>query len=269
MWFHNINPVFLNIGPIDIRYYGLVYFIGFIFAYFFLRNVALKQLIKNFDKENLDTFMIYLIVGSILGARILDFIFFYPSIIINDPMQLLRIWEGGMSIHGGLIGAVIAGYIFTKKYKVSFMKLADKSMLPLMIMLSVGRIANYINGELWGRVTENTFCVNYEQSQYITNPPEGCRQPYQLYASAKNFAVAIITWLMLRSNRLKDGTVFFSSIAIYSIGRFLVDFTRAPSTNGDWLGIGIPMGQILSLIFFIISVYFLIKNKAWELKTQG
>ncbi|MCF7866747.1 prolipoprotein diacylglyceryl transferase [Candidatus Woesearchaeota archaeon] len=265
MWQHNINPIFVSLGPIDIRYYGLVYFLGFIFTYYFLKRIASKGLIKNFNKENLDSFMIYEILGSIIGARILDFVFFYPQIIIQNPSQLLYIWNGGMSIHGGIIGALVAGYFFTKKYKVSFLKLADQAMLPLTIMLGIGRIANYINGELWGKITTSNFCINYEQSQYVINPPEGCRYPYQIYASAKNFAVAIITYLMLKNHKLKDGTVFFSSIALYSIGRFLVDFTRDVTTNGNWLNTIIPSGQILSLIFFLIAIYFLIKNKAWKI----
>ncbi|MCF7871773.1 prolipoprotein diacylglyceryl transferase [Candidatus Woesearchaeota archaeon] len=255
MWIHNINPVLLQIGFLEIRYYGLVYALGFLFAYFYIRYLAVHNKIKNLNKENTDTFIIYIIIGSILGARLLDFVFFYPHIIIQDPFELFRIWNGGMSIHGGIIGAMISGYFFCRKHKVSFFRMADVSMIPLMLTLGFGRLANFINGELWGRVSNSNICVNYESSQYIVNPPNGCRHPYQIYASLKNFFVFGITYWMSLFDKLKEGTVFFSSIIFYSVGRFILDFYR----DDPLILLGLTMGQILCVIFFIVSVFALLR----------
>ena len=254
MIIHNINPVFLSLGPISIRYYGLVYVIGFLFFYFYLKYIVKKNAIENMDSDKVDTFMIYFIIGGIIGARLLDFIFYNPGILFNDPLEFFRVWHGGMSIHGGVIGAAIAALLFTKKYKVKFYKLADITAIPLMLFLGIGRIANFINGELWGTLSNSALCIDYSKSQYILNPPIGCRYPYQIFASLKNFAVAGIMLIVTGTKKLKDGLLFWYSILLYSIGRFLLDFVRE-----DPRLLGISMGQLLCVIFAIVSIYFIIK----------
>lgn len=266
MWYHNINPVLVSLGPIDIRYYGLVYFAGFIFAYFYLRKKARSEEIKNFDEKKLDSFMIYFILGSIIGGRVLDFLFFYPHVIFQDPLELFRIWNGGMSIHGGIIGAVTAALIFTKKHKIKFYSLADAAIIPLMFMLFIGRIANFINGELWGRLSNSFVCINYEQSQYIANPPMGCRYPYQLYASLKNlFVFGVMVYVKKVNNQLKSGLLFWYSLLLYNIGRFLLDFMR----DDPQVLLGLVTGQILCLVFAIVSVVFIVKITREKTKSHN
>ncbi|MFP4567802.1 MAG: prolipoprotein diacylglyceryl transferase [Candidatus Woesearchaeota archaeon] len=259
MFLHNINPVALTLGPLEIRYYGLVYFIGFIFAYFYLRHQIKKSRIKHLKYEDLDTYMIYFMLGSIIGARVLDFVFYNPQIILTDPAQLIKVWQGGMSIHGGIIGAMLAGWIFTRKRKVKFYELADQTIIPLMIFLGLGRIANFINGELWGTPTTSNICIDYSQNTHIINPPEGCRHPYQLYESIKNFAVGISLLIFTQYKKLKQGLLFWWGILLYNILRFFIDFYREQTLIN-----GLGVGQYLCIIFSIISIICIIKIEKEE-----
>jgi phosphatidylglycerol---prolipoprotein diacylglyceryl transferase len=262
MFIQNINPVFLSIGPVQIRYYGLVYFIGFLFIYFYFRYLIKNKKIKSLDNENLDLFMIYFMLGSIIGARILDFVFFNTSIIFTDPLEILRIWHGGMSIHGGIIGAMTAVFIFAKKYKLKFYELADFTIIPLMIFLGIGRIANFINGELWGTVSTGKFCIDYTHNQFINSPPAGCRYPYTIYESLKNFAVAIILVGIKTKAKLKQGLLFWYGLFLYNFFRFFIDFYR--DGGEPRLFLNLTMTQYLCIIFTIVSaiaIYLLNKEK--------
>ncbi len=259
MFFHNINPVAFSIGSIDIRYYGLVYFIGFLFAYFYLRYQIKKGRIKHFSLDGLDSFMIYFMLGSILGARVLDFVFFNPSVLLSDPLQIFRVWQGGMSIHGGIIGAVIGGLLFVRNKKIKFYDLADHVVVPLMFFLGLGRIANFINAELWGTHFSGSFCVDYSQNEYIANPPEGCRHPYQLYESAKNFFVGIFLLIYKSYYKIKAGLLFWYGIFLYNFLRFFVDFYRDDPTF-----YGLSTGQYLCIVFSLVALYFIIRLKYFD-----
>ncbi|MFA6073745.1 MAG: prolipoprotein diacylglyceryl transferase [Candidatus Woesearchaeota archaeon] len=260
MFIHNINPVFLTLGPVQIRYYGLVYFIGFLVLYFFFKHLTKTQKIGNFDEEKLDLFMIYFMIGAMIGARVLDFIFFNIKTLFIDPLEIFKIWHGGMSIHGGIIGAILATYIFSRIYKVNFYELADNTIITLMIFLGIGRIANFINGELWGTISTNSAtCIDYTHSQYI-NPPQGCRHPYQLYESLKNFAVAGILLIIKAKSQLKKGLLFWWGLLLYNFLRFFIDFYR---DGGEArIALGLTMTQYLCIVFTIISIIaiYLISN---------
>ncbi len=261
MFIHNINPVFLSIGPLQIRYYGLVYFIGFLFIYFYFKHLIKNRKIKSLTSDNLDLFMIYFLLGSIIGARVLDFVFFNTKLIFTDPLEILKIWHGGMSIHGGIIGGMTASYIFSKKYKIKFYELADHTIIPLMFFLGIGRIANFINGELWGTPSAGKLCVDYSYNQYIA-APEGCRHPYTIYESLKNFATAIILLGIHSKAKLKEGLLFWYGILIYNFLRFFIDFYR--DAGEPRFISGLTMTQYLCIIFVIISsisIYLLKRNK--------
>ena len=151
-----------------------------------------------------------------------------------------------MSYHGGLAGALVAGLVFSKKYKVKFEKMGDVVIIPALFFLAIGRIANFINGELPGKVTSVSWCVVFKGY-------EGCRHPYVLYASIKNFVVFGIA-LYLKKLKLKDGLVLWWSILLYNALRFFVDFYKdAPNL------IGLHMGQFLCIAFIALSVYFIVR----------
>jgi phosphatidylglycerol:prolipoprotein diacylglycerol transferase len=212
-------------------------------------------------EDKLDLFLIYFIIGSILGARILDFVFFNTGLIFTDPLEILKIWHGGMSIHGGIIGAMTATYIFAKRHKVKFYMLADYTVIPLMIFLGIGRIANFINGELWGTPSTGRFCIDYSQSQYII-PPQGCRHPYQIYESLKNFATGLILIGIKAKMKLKEGLLFWYGMFMYNFFRFFVDYYR--DGGEPRLFLGLTMTQYLCIIFTIISavaIYFVSRKE--------
>lgn len=260
MFMHNINPVLVSIGALEIRYYSLAYILGFLLAYWLLWKAADKKLIENLTKKGVDDLVVYLILGVIIGGRLFHFVFYNPSAFWTNPLEILYIWHGGMAFHGGLIGVLFAYWLFMRKHKVKFYPVADLVVLPLAIALCLGRIANFINGELWGTMTNSNFCIDYSQNQYMSHTPEGCRHPSQLYESVKNLAIFFILLFMYKKEKVKDGVVFWSFILLYGVLRFIVNFWR--DDIGEHLYIlGISTGQYLSLIMAIIAVVFLVRLK--------
>lgn len=251
VFYHNINPVLLNIGPFEIRYYGLVYAIGFLAVYFLFRWLAKRGEIKNFTPDKADLLTLYLIIGSILGARLLLFVFYSPGTLISDPLEIFRVWNGGMSFHGGIIGAVVSCLIFCRKHKINFYKLADFTVLPLSFFLIFGRIANFINGELVGTKTNVPWCVVFKDY-------DGCRHPSQLYEAAKNLVMFVTLSILYFSksikNKLKDGIIFWLFVLMYGILRFIITFWR-----DDPRYFGLSMGQYLCIAMVILSIIFIFK----------
>ena len=252
MFVHNIDPVFFSIGPLEVRYYGLVYSIGFLLVYFLLRYYSKKDKIK-LTYDQIDILVIYLVLGLIIGARLFEVIFWEPQYYFSDLRRILFIHQGGLSFHGGLVGIIFAGYLFTKKYKINFYELADIVAIPAALMLSLGRIANFINGELPGRLTNVSWCFDFPYH-------DGCRHPSQLYGSFKRFMIFIWLFVINRKEWTK-GFIFWNFVLLDGIGRFIVDFYR-----DDILYLGLTMGQILSIFTISVSIYFLNKNHRKDLK---
>lgn len=245
MIYHNINPVLLEIGPLEIKYYGLVYVLGLLLAYFILRNIVRKNKIENLDIEKLYDLIIYIALGVILGARLLYFVFYSPLTFFYNPLEIFMVWQGGMSFHGGLIGLVIAVLVFSRKYKVKFYDLADVLVIPAALALFLGRIVNFVNAELIGTKTGLPFCIQYDNV-------EGCRHPSQIYEALKNL-VMFFTLLFLRTKKkLKSGTLFWLFVLMYGVLRFLVTFFRE-----DARFLGLSEGQYLSLAMVVVASVFL------------
>ncbi len=244
---HTLSPVIFSIGPFALRWYSLVYVIGFLLGYWVLLKVAERGYIKNLDKQAVESFIVWLIIGGIGMGRLFYCIVYNPAYYAVAPWKILFIWEGGISFHGGIIGAVIAGWWFCRKYKVSFFSLADVTVLPLSFIHIFGRLANYINGELVGTATDVAWCVNYPNDPSV----EGCRHPSQFYEAAKNLVVfLIITPLYLKLHeKLKDGTIFWLYFVLTGFGRVITDIWRAPDpTDFTLAATGLAVGQWLSLL---------------------
>src|SRR3989344_5052686 len=176
MFYHNINPVLFSIGSLEIRWYGIIFVIGFLIAYFMIGYLA-KRKALNLTKDDTADLLFYLVIGILIGARAFYVFIYNAGYYISNPLESLMFWHGGLSFHGGLVGAVIAAWIFCRKKKLSMLELGDIIVIPLAIGLCLGRIANFINGELVGMVTNLPWCVNFKGY-------EGCRHPSQLYESA-------------------------------------------------------------------------------------
>jgi len=240
MFIHNINPIFIDLGVLQIRWYGLIFVIGFILAYFILKKIS------KWNVQDIENLLLYAGVGGVIGAR-LFYVFVYNfSIYANNPLSIFAVWQGGLSFHGSLIGGVIGLYYFSRKYKKDFLEILDLLSIPLVLGLAFGRIANFINGELVGNLTNVSWCVDFG---------DGCRHPSQLYASLKNFFIFGVLWF-LKDMKLRKGALAASFIIMYSALRFLVGFFRMPDPQIGFIGL-FTLGQILNIIMFLLGLIFL------------
>jgi phosphatidylglycerol:prolipoprotein diacylglycerol transferase len=250
VFIHNINPVLLHIGPIEIRYYGFAYVLGFILGYYILRYLLKKKNIS-MSEDEYDSLVVYIAVGLLLGSRIFYFVFYNFGMLLDSPLQFFRIWEGGMSFHGGLIGVITAGWLYCWKFKKDFFALADLAVIPVILGLGIGRIANFINGELYGRVTSLPWAVDFGDGIG--------RHPSQLYESAKCFLIFGILWFM-KNKELKKGTLFWTFVTLYGLFRFFIEFVREPDPQLGFVLFGIfTMGQVLTAIMVIVGSIMLWK----------
>ena len=247
MFIHNIDPVLLRLGPFEIRYYGLIFVLGFIIAYLLLTHLAKKRKL-NLDKNDITNFFLYLIIGIIIGSRILYVILYNLPYYIANPFEIIAIWHGGLSFHGGLIGAVVAGFYFCKRKKIGFYEIADILVIPLALALALGRIGNFINGELYGRITDVPWAVRFPDA-------EGFRHPSQIYESFKNLLIFFTLWT-IKDKKLPKGFLFWLFVIMYSTLRFIIEFFRAPDEQLGFI-IGLTMGQILCIIMFLTGVFFM------------
>ena len=243
-----INPTIVKIGMFEIRWYGLFYIIGFAIAYFFVKkSYALKNII--IKKEEYETLLFNLMLGVIIGARLGYILFYNFSYYLGHPLQILAVWQGGMSFHGGAIGVIIFGYFFCKKHNYNFYRLADPVAPFAAVALFLGRIGNFINGELWGRATNVPWAMIFP-----ADPEQLPRHPSQLYeAFLEGVVIFIITYIMFRKVK-RPGIVFWTWIGLYGLFRTLVEFVRQPDANlGHLIGF-MTMGQILSSVMIILSL---------------
>jgi phosphatidylglycerol---prolipoprotein diacylglyceryl transferase len=249
-FYNNINPTLIEIGPFSIRYYGLVYVVGFLIATFFLMKLAKSEKIKNITEDNTIDLMIYIILGGILGARLAHILIEFNYYFAN-PLEIVMLWHGGMAFIGGLLGAVLAIYIFSKKYKIKFYEIADFMVIPFAFFLCLGRIANFINSEFFGRPTNVPWCVYFQNAV-------GCRHPSQIYEAAKNFlifGVLLVLYIHKDKKRLKDGFIFWMFVTLYGLLRFVTNFFRE-----DTLYFRLSIGQWMSLIMFVAGLFVLIRK---------
>ena len=258
MFYHNINPVLLELGPFQIRYYGLFYALGFAIAYFLIYYLAKKRELK-LTKDDAADFLLYEVIGVVLGARLVYVFAYNPLFYFQNPIEIGALWHGGLSFHGGLIGAILACYLFCRKKKIEFYDIADIAVVPVALALALGRIGNFMNGELYGRLTDAGWCIDYSKNQFV-EVPSGCRHPSQIYASIKNFAIFSVLWFV-KDKKLPKGFMFWSFAALYGLFRTIVEFFRAPDEQIGFIFNYFTMGQLLSFPLFLLGVYMLFRIK--------
>lgn len=249
MFEHNINPILLALGPFEIRYYALAYLLGAVLTYFFIKKIAKERSLRIEDRDVLD-FVAYTLLSIILFSRIFYVVFYNFSYFISNPFEIIAIWRGGLSFHGGLAGAVIAGIYFAGKWKISFWKLADMAVVPVAVCLFLGRIGNFINGELYGRLTSVPWAVKFKDA-------EGYRHPSQLYEAGKNLFMFAVLYI-IRNKKLKDGVMFSLFIVMYGALRFFIEFFREPDAQVGFVIWGLSMGQLLCIAMLLFGVPMLV-----------
>ncbi len=247
----DINPILLQIGPLKIHWYGMMYLAGFSMAWW-LGNRRLQHN-KIFTSEQLSDLIFYAAVGVVLGGRLGYILFYDLANYIEEPLNMLKIWQGGMSFHGGFVGVLIAVWLYARKLNLPFFQVTDFIAPLIPFGLGAGRIGNFINGELWGRHTDVAWGMVFSQ---IDNIP---RHPSQLYqAILEGLVLFIILWIF--SKRPKPIMAVSGLFLIcYGLFRFLIEFVREPDYHlgfiaFDWM----TMGQILTIPMLIAGVVLII-----------
>ncbi len=242
IWHHSLDPVALGLGFLEIQWYGVFYAISFIFVFFWLQNLAKKRQV-DFSKRQIEDLIFAIILGVIFGGRIGYFLFYNFENLLS--LELFKIWNGGMSFHGGLIGVLVAIFWLTKKWQKSFLEISDMLVIPAAIGLFFGRIGNFVNGELFGQATSGKWGVIFPRADELP------RFPSQLFEAVKNLLIAGILFLAFQK-KPQTGILSFLFLAFYGGGRILVElFWREPL---DGFILGMPRGAFFSLPVFAVGI---------------
>lgn len=253
MFVHNLDPILVNIPlpftdlVLPIRWYSLAYLLGFFILVWSMQYYRKKGVVK-LSEDDVWDLGYYSLLGVIIGSRLFEVLVWSPKYYLSNPIKILYIWEGGLAFHGGLIGIICAVWYFSKKHKIGFLKLADLIAAPMAVALGFGRIANFINGELWGPPTDVAWCFQYG---------EFCRHPYQLYSVVKHWFLAGVLFV-LGKKKHKDGEIFMHFVWMYGLLRFLLDFYRDDSW---YMTLGLSTGQWSSLVMLVLGLYGLYSVK--------
>ena len=254
-----INPIAFSFGPIKIAWYGLMYLLGFVAAYW-LANKRTKQDWSPVAIDQIEDLIFYSAVGVILGGRLGYMLFYDTGSLFSDPISWLlrmpQIWQGGMSFHGGFIGVILAVKVFSSKYDLDFISMIDFVAPLVPIGLGLGRLGNFINNELWGKQTD--FFLGFFVDEVV-------RHPTQLYeATLEGLLLFMILWSYSRVKR-ERGLIAAAFLLYYSIFRIFIEFFRVPDFHigylySDWL----TLGQLLSLPMLILGLWIIITHKFKE-----
>ncbi|MEJ2514958.1 MAG: prolipoprotein diacylglyceryl transferase [Gammaproteobacteria bacterium] len=240
----DIDPVAVSLGPLKVRWYGLMYLVGFAIAWLLARHRA-KRPEFGFSSEHVDDLIFYGALGVILGARVGWILFYGWDAWLKDPLLLFRVWEGGMSFHGGMLAVALAMWIYGRKIGKSFFEMTDFVAPLAPLGICAGRIGNFINGELWGKPTDVPWA-------FIVNGQ--ARHASQLYeAFLEGIVLFVILWIY-SSRRPPTMAVSGAFLFFYGVFRFAVEFVRVPDAHIGYLAFGwFTMGQLLSLPMVIVG----------------
>ncbi|HLS85128.1 MAG TPA: prolipoprotein diacylglyceryl transferase [Burkholderiales bacterium] len=236
----NFDPVAFSIGPLAVRWYGLMYLLGFAAAWW-LGTRRIARGAAPVSRAQFDDMIFYALLGVILGGRLGYVLFYKPAQYLADPLKIFAIWEGGMSFHGGLLGVMLAMWVLARRQNVDYLRLMDFVAPLCPLGLAAGRLANFINGELWGRVTDLPWGMVFRGAG------DAPRHPSQLYQFAlEGLALFVILWWYSSKPRAR-GRVSGLFLAGYGAFRFIAEFAREPDAFLGFLALGLTMGQWLSL----------------------
>lgn len=239
-----MDPVIFRAGPLEVRWYGMMYLLGFAIAYFIIRS-ELKRRYGESEGDQAEDLLFYCVAGLLIGARIGYALFYNFIAYASQPWLIFAVWQGGMSFHGGLVGLLVAGAVFSRKTGYAYLGLADICALAAPPGLMLGRFGNFINGELFGRITDAPWGVIFP-----LGGPEP-RHPSQLYEAILEGPVLFGCLWALRKRFKADGYILACLLCLYGVFRFSAEFLREPDPQLGFLLFGLTMGQILCALMVI------------------
>jgi phosphatidylglycerol:prolipoprotein diacylglycerol transferase len=241
------DPVAFHIGPLAVRWYGLMYLVGFALFAVLGKYRARAGPVPGWSARDIDDMLLYGVVGVILGGRLGYVLFYKPGYYFAHPLEIFSVWQGGMSFHGGFLGVLIALLLFARSRHKSWLAITDFVAPLIPLSLGAGRLGNFINGELWGRVTDVPWAMVFPQVG-----PEP-RHPSQLYEfGLEGVLLFVVLWIYTRRRRPRGAPSGLFLVG-YGLCRFLVEFAREPDSFLGYLALGFTMGQWLSLPMIVIG----------------
>jgi|TARA_B100000780_G_C21113769_1_gene450339 phosphatidylglycerol:prolipoprotein diacylglycerol transferase len=263
MYIHDLNPVLINFGFLEIRWYSLAYILGVLIGWWVAKKIIsykIRNKVIFFDIDLFDDLVSYIIISIIVGGRIGYIIFYNLSYYLDNPIDVFKIWEGGMSFHGALMGVIIGTYFFSRKVKINTLFFLDiiASVAPLGIFF--GRIANFINGELYGKPSEFYWSVIFPKIDMVP------RHPSQIYeALLEGVILFFILITIILKNNIRIGYCSSIFMILYGLFRILAEHFREPDIQIGYLFNLFSMGSILSFSMIVVGLFMLGKNKKDEI----
>jgi phosphatidylglycerol:prolipoprotein diacylglycerol transferase len=251
-WVHNLDPIALDLGFFELRWYSLAYLAGIVLGYLYLKRL-IKQPGAPMAQRHADDFVFYVTLGIIFGGR-LGYVFFYqPAFYLANPLEALKLWDGGMSFHGGLIGSTLAALYLARKNGLSFLRVGDYACMCGPFGLFFGRMANFVNGELWGRPSGVSWAMVFPTGGPVP------RHPSQLYEAAlEGVLLFLALWVLFwfTRARYKPGMLAGVFIFGYGLARFIVEYFRNPDDHLTDLAVrtGLSMGQWLTIPMLLLGL---------------
>ena len=260
----NLSPVALDLGFFQLRWYSLAYIAGILIGWWYLTKL-LEQPGAPMAKRHADDFVFYATIGIILGGR-LGYALFYDPRLLTEPGNLIKLWEGGMSLHGGFLGVIIGLWWFARKNELSLLRVCDYVACATPFGLFFGRLANFVNGELWGRPSDLPWAMVFPGAGDVP------RHPSQLYeAGLEGIFMFIVLWLMFWKTdaRYQPGKLVGTGLIIYGVSRSMLELVRQPDAGLENLSWGLTMGQTLSMPMLIAGIYLFVTAKRRRVRVEG
>ncbi|HAA91365.1 MAG TPA: prolipoprotein diacylglyceryl transferase [Rhodospirillaceae bacterium] len=245
------DPIAFSIGPLAIRWYALAYIVGLVFGWRYCLRLTRRppQIVKELY---IDDLFVWVTLGVLIGGRLGFVVFYNPGYYLSNPLEIVQPWKGGMAFHGGLVGVMVAVYIYGRLKKTGFWPMADMLAAAVPVGLFLGRVGNFVNGELWGRVTDVPWGVIFPRAG-----PDP-RHPSQLYEAGLEGLVlfGLLAWLIFRRDALtRPGLVGGTFLIGYGCARAVVETVRAETHFAEQLPLGLTFGQLLSVPMILLGIY--------------
>ncbi len=245
------NPILAQIGPVQIHWYGIMYAVAFVVAYLYLHYSKHGKSLP-LGEDHKDLFLAFVIGAVLVGGRLGYVLFYNLPYYLQNPLKIFAVWEGGMSFHGGLLAVAAVTIWFSKKHKIKLFELSDVECAVAPLGLFFGRLGNFINGELYGRIAPagSQLCL------YFPNDPQNCRYPSQLFeALFEGLLLFLVLWLVRKKYPKKPGMVSCAFLFFYGIFRFFIEFFREPDPQIGFFPGGFTEGQLLCFAMILISIF--------------